>query len=156
MATTLSATTADELEPITIAVHDSYFEPDDVVHDLTAGTFMIPFAQEAVQWEDESLPQPVELRRTWLFTEERVPFMAAELTIHHVTSVEDDDWLDFPMLVAVRYDERRGTVEVSTTSGRLKLAVERLHVTARTGHEVVKNVRRRTYRLLRAESDREM
>lgn len=92
-----SASTPQELRAVSGAIHDAYFDPDEVVFDESAGQLLVPFAQEAGPWWE---PPPKQLiRRTRLFSEYRVPFMSGTLKVHHVTAVEcDEGWGDMGML----------------------------------------------------------
>jgi hypothetical protein len=55
------ATTPAELD--LIPVHDAWFDRDDVEYDRAARVLVIPFAQEALQWEEELLPSGIPQRQ---------------------------------------------------------------------------------------------
>jgi hypothetical protein len=150
----LTVTSRAELGRITLVIHDAYFDSGAIVHDEQAARLVIPFEQEHVDWTGE--PPWEHVRTTWLYDEYRVPFMTGRLTIHHVTGIESDrDWAgDGPeQLVSMDYDEARGRVTVDAWS-KLRVTVERLEVEAHLTDEMTRLMRRRTYRFLRAESDR--
>ena len=154
VARRLEATSEHELAAITALIHDAYFDPDGIALDEDAGRLSIPFQQEEQGYEGE--PPWELLHSTWLYDEHRVPFYAGTLTVHDVSGVHlPRGFGAMPMLVEIGYDAGRGRVRIDAYDP-LDAAVERLHVSAELTAEVALNVRRRSYRLLRAERDQRM
>jgi hypothetical protein len=156
---TWTAESVPELDEISGVVHDAWFDVDEVVRDRAAGTVTVPFAQDPGQFDaDEQCrddPRPQLLRRTWRYTEERVPFIRGVLRVGHVVALsEDDEFGDAAMLLGTSYDEATRRVTVRAASGNVTAVVERLGVTVEIHpHEVALYVRRRRSRLSGAESD---
>jgi hypothetical protein len=149
---TWKAQCAADLDEISGVVHDAWFDADELVHDRAAGTLAVPFAQES-EWQ--GAPRTQFLRRTWRYTEERVPFMHGVLRVGHVVAVsQDENAGDAAMLLGVRYDESTRRVTVEGVSGSVTAVVERLDVTAELHpDEVALYVRRRRSHIFGAESD---
>ena len=147
----LTATTPDALEEIEALIHDAHFDSADIVHDESAGTLTIPFAQEDEDWEGDEPPWEL-LRQTRWYDEHRVPFYAGRLTVHHVTAVDLPGFEDIWMLVGIRYDAGPGRVRINALD-QIDAHVERLRVEAELTGTVALNIRRRSYRLLNAERD---
>ena len=150
----LSATTPGGLEEIDALIHDAHFDSSDIVHDETAGTLTIPFAQEDQDWEGDEPPWEL-LRQTRWYDEHRVPFYAGRLTVHNVTAVELPGFEDTWMLVGIRYDAAPGRVRIDALD-RIDAYVTRLHVEAELTGTVALDIKRRSYRLLNAERDQIM
>ena len=149
------ATTPQQLADL--PVHDAWFDPAELRDNPTEGTVVIPFAQEAVQWEDRALPPEVPQREfikesTW-FNEYRVPLLAACLTIRHAVSVDaDEGWGDMGTLLGVEFDASSSEVSV-WSSGALRVGVSALEVEAQITREVAHVLRRRVDKLVGAEFD---
>jgi hypothetical protein len=159
--TVWTAASADELEVISGVIHDSWFFSDEVAYDRAARRLVIPFAQEwdwpplrdSPEWQHA--PRATVVRRTWRYTEERVPFMSGELCIGQVTAVSQDEGIgDAAMLLRVVYEAARRLITVEGVSGDITANVERLDVRAELrADRVALHVRRRRGRLFRGESD---
>ena len=119
---------------------------------VPSGTLAVPFAQEP---ECQGAPRTQFVRRTWWYTEERVPFMRGVLRVGHVVAVSwDQDAGDAAMLLGVSYDDSTRRLTVRGVSGDVTAVVERLDVTAELHpDDVALYVRRRRSHLLGAESD---
>jgi len=141
------AASIDELRAIAGATHDAHFDPDEVVHDEAAHTLVVPFAQEAGEWQE--MPQMELVRRSWRVDEYRVPFMRGALTIHDVVEIQvKDGWGDMGMLVGVGFDESAMQVKLKSES-TLRVTVSNLRVEADLTDEVVGHARRRVGRITR-------
>jgi len=114
-----------DLDDISGVLHDAWFDIDDVAYDQAAGSVCIAFAQD---WEQLSeaegqgrdAPAAQFVRRTWRYTEERVPFARGDLRIEHVVAVRTDEAMgDAGMLVGVTYDQAARRLIVNGVSGSL-------------------------------------
>jgi hypothetical protein len=71
------------------------------------------------------------VRKTWRYTEERVPFARGVLHVRHVTSfTAEPDAGDAGMLLGVRYDATERRVTIDGVSGDLTALVEQLDIAA--------------------------
>jgi hypothetical protein len=140
-------------------VHDAFFQIEDVEHDQSSETLIIPFAQtwewgamlSDPAWRDA--PRTEFVRKTWRYREERVPFMRGTLRIAAVQSYRVEEAMgDSGVLLDVRYDSDAGMVVVESVSGELHARVRRLDVAAELRNELALYVRRRRG-FLRGESE---
>jgi hypothetical protein len=131
------AESAQALGEISRVIHDAYFDADDVQYDPGAQTVCVPFAQQqdwasvedAPEWQDA--PQTEFVRKTWRYTEERVPFMRGELRATDVWSfIPDASAGDAGMLLSIDYDANAGKLTIRGVSGDLVAFVGRIDVTA--------------------------
>ena len=131
------AASADQLREISGLIHDSYFDIDDVEHDAAAGTLSIAFAQRCDRpplcddpdWQ--RAPQPEFVRKTWRYTESRVPFMRGSLVVKQLESFTLDPAAgDAGMLLSVSHDEATGMLTIDGVSGALEARVRRVDVVA--------------------------
>jgi hypothetical protein len=131
--TTWHAEFVEDLAEVAGAVHDAWFDIDDLVHDVASQTLVIPFAQEwdwgrmreDAAWRDA--PKPELTRATWRYREERVPFMRGALRIASVESVAIDERAgDAAMLLGIRYDVTTRAVTVEGVSGNVSAHVQDL------------------------------
>ena len=153
--TTWNAESAEALAEISGVIHDAWFDADDVQYDAAAQTLCVPFAQEwdwpplneGPEWQ--KAPRPEFLRKTWRFTEERVPFMRGVLRVRHVTSFSADAGVgDAGMLLDVEHDPHAGKLTIHGVSGDLAALIVRIDVTAELRpDEVALYVSRRRGRL---------
>jgi hypothetical protein len=131
------AESGEALEEISGVIHDAYFDADAVEYEASAQTLRVPFAQgwdgllldKEPEWQQA--PQPEVLRRTWRYTEERVPFMRGVIYVRHVESfVADAGAGDAGMLLGIDYDADTRKLRIGGVSGDLVALVGRIDVTA--------------------------
>jgi hypothetical protein len=129
----IRATEADQLAAMPI--HDAWFEPDDVVHDLDSRTVTVPFAQHP---ESASDAPPRELVRKGRWSSVyRTPLLGWKLVIYNVLRVRHDHgWGDCRMLFDLHYGPISKTLIIES-NGSMQLEVESLQVEASGGEEVV-------------------
>ena len=150
-----NARSAADLAGISSLLHDAYFDFDDVAHDAVARVLSVPFAQERAglpvdddpAWRDA--PRVDVVRKTWRYTEQRVPFVRGVLRVRQVESVAlDAEAGDAATLLGLDYDETSRRLKVEGVSGDLIAVVARIDLTAELRpDEVALYVRRRRGRL---------
>lgn len=149
------ATTPAELD--LLPVHDGWFDPDDVRYEPAERVVVVPFLQEALQWEDDlpppDVPQREFIRESTWYREYRVPLLAACLTVRNAVAVDaSDHWGGMGMLQWVEFDSEAGQVVVDS-DGAMRVTVTALEVEARITHEIARLRRLRVGKLLGWESD---
>jgi hypothetical protein len=149
---TWNAESPEALQEVSGVIHDAYFDAGHVRYDHAARLLSVPFAQEWGDWwpldedaERHDAPRPEPVRKTWRYTEERVPFMRGLLRVRHVTSfTADAEAGDAGTLLGVRYDAATRRLTIDGVSGNLAATVENLEVTAELrSDEVALHVARR-------------
>ena len=138
-------------------VHDAWFDADDVRYEPDEQTVVVPFAQEAFQWENElppsGVPQREFVRESRWYAEYRVPFLASYLVIRNAVSIDaPSGWGEMGNLFGVRFDAETSEVVVESNE-TMGVGVTELAVEARITRDVARFIRRRVFKVLGAEHD---
>jgi hypothetical protein len=137
IVTVWRAHSAEALGEISGVIHDAYFDYDEVRYDPEAGVVRVPFGQawdwpplnEDPEWRDA--PRTEFVRKTWRYTQERVPFMRGVLMIRQVQTFTPDARAgEAGMLLSLDHDAGSGKLTVNAVSGDLVAVVSSVDVEA--------------------------
>ena len=124
-----------------VPLHDAWFDSDEVVHDPSARTLTLRFAQEP--GPTDGVPEPQLVRKARLSTEQRVAFLDWLLVIHNVGEVRaQDGWADMGMLEGLTFDSEQREVSIAS-NGVMRVTIETLHLEAHVSAERIRWMRRK-------------
>jgi hypothetical protein len=140
----------DAIDEATLAdvsgwTHDGHLLAHDL--DVTDGVVVVEFEQEPLE-SVLSLPNAEFIRRTWWWSEYRLPFVRCRLYVEQARRARATDPDSTGTLLGVRWKPSASRVEIHTTMGPIAVDVDALKVRLEITDDVVTVRRRRVGRLL--------